>query len=393
MQDFTFCSPTQFIFGRDAHLQVGEVLAKRGVARVGLHYGTSYVQRSGVLDEVRGALTQAGISTVELGGVRANPEVGLTREFIDLLRLHQCDFVLAVGGGSVIDSAKAAACGVNYDGDVWDLYQKKLTPTWEVLPVGAVLTIPAAGSEASASSVLSNDALGLKSGYRGDFLRPVVAFMNPELTTSLPAHQTGAGIVDIYAHIAERYFSNSNPAMVSDGIAVALFKTLLTYGPVVMRDPKNYEARANIMWASTLAHNGLAGLGRAEDWTSHALEHEISAFNPAVTHGAGLALVMPAWMCAVYREWPERFATYGRDVFGLAYDEGDDPIEVACKAIEHTKAFMESMVDVSNLAAWKITEADHCTLLQGLKINKGDAMGSFKVFTLDDAAALYRSIQ
>lgn len=392
MHDFTFCSPTEFIFGRGAHTQIGEALKRRAVSCVGLHYGGSFAQRSGLLDEIRASLDEAGISYVELGGVRANPEVGLVRTFIELMRVHRCDFVLAVGGGSVIDSAKAAACGVHYEGDVWELYQNKTAPTWPILPVGVVLTIPAAGSEASASSVLNNDELGLKTGYRGDFLRPVLACMNPELTYSLPAHQTGAGIVDIYAHVAERYFSSSSPVMVSDGIAVTLFKTLLAYAPVVLTDPANYEARANIMWASTLAHNGLAGLGRREDWSSHALEHEISAVNPAVTHGAGLALVMPAWMRYVYEQWPERFATYGRDVFGLSYETGDDSHAVAREAIDKTAAFMSSLVEVSTLRAWDISEDDHQRLLDGLRQNKGERFGDFMPLTLEDAARIYQTI-
>ncbi len=290
MEDFEYVSPTRFVFGRNAEEQVGVRLAERGAHTVLVHFGGRSALESGLIDRVRASLGEAGVAHVELGGVRPNPEVTLVREGIALCREHGVNWVCAVGGGSVIDSAKAIATGACYEGDVWDFFETK-RQTADVLPLAVVLTIPAAGSEASKNTVISNDALGRKTGYGNDAQRPKLAFMNPVLTFTLPPYQTAAGITDMYCHLLERFFDDVGAVPVTDNLSLSLMKTVRAEAPRVMAEPENYDARANIMWAGTLCHQGLAGLGRHEDWATHALEHELSALDPSITHGAGLAVM------------------------------------------------------------------------------------------------------
>lgn len=387
MQDFTFVSPTRFVFGRGVETRVGEDLAERRVRTVLIHYGGGSIVKSGLLDRVKASLDAAQIAYVELGGVRPNPEVGLAREGADLCREHKVDLILAVGGGSVIDSAKAIALGVHYKGDLWHFFETK-EPTADVLPLAVILTIPAAGSEASKNTVLSNDELGLKSGYASEALRPKVAYLNPELTFTLPIYQTAAGLVDMYSHLLERFFDSYGAVPVTDNLALSLMKTVRTMAGRIMDNPKDYDARANIMWAGMLCHQGLAGIGRNEDWTTHALEHEISALDTSITHGAGLAVLFPAWMYFVYRENPRRFTLYGSEVFGIT-PTGDDLAD-ARRAIEATQQFFTSLGMPQRLTQFGITRDMIETLIPTLRINKGEAFGSFKKITLDDARAIYR---
>ncbi len=387
MQDFIFVSPTRFVFGRGVETRVGEDLAERRVRTVLIHYGGGSIVKSGLLDRVKASLDAAQISYVELGGVRPNPEVGLAREGADLCREHKVDLILAVGGGSVIDSAKAIALGVHYKGDLWHFFETK-EPAVDVLPLAVILTIPAAGSEASKNTVLSNDELGLKSGYASEALRPKVAYLNPELTFTLPIYQTAAGLVDMYSHLLERFFDSYGAVPVTDNLALSLMKTVRTMAGRIMDNPKDYDARANIMWAGMLCHQGLAGIGRNEDWTTHALEHEISALDTSITHGAGLAVLFPAWMYFVYRENPRRFMLYGSEVFGIT-PTGDDLAD-ARRAIEATQQFFTSLGMPQRLTQFGITRDMIETLIPTLRINKGEAFGSFKKITLDDARAIYR---
>ena len=295
MENFEFVSPTHFVFGKGAEEQVGSKLAERGARTVLLHFGGQSAVKSGLIDRVKASLDAQGIKHVELGGVRPNPEITLAREGIALCKEHDVDWVLAVGGGSVIDSAKAIAVGAHYDGDVWDFFEtKRLTD--DVLPIAVVLTIPAAGSEASKNTVVSNDALQMKSGYANNAQRPKLAFMNPELTFTLPPFQTAAGLTDMFCHLLERFFDDVGAVPVTDNLCLSLMKTVRAEAPRVMVDPENYDARANVMWAGMLCHQGLAGVGRHEDWATHGLEHELSALYPEITHGAGLAVMFPAWM-------------------------------------------------------------------------------------------------
>ena len=387
MENFEFVSPTRFVFGRGAEEQVGAKLAERGAKRVLLHFGGSSAVKSGLIDRVKASLDAAGIECVELGGVRPNPEITLVREGVALCKREGVDWILAVGGGSVIDSAKAIANGACIEEDVWELFETK-RPNPHVLPIAVVLTIPAAGSEASKNTVISNDELQRKSGYGNDFQRPQLAFMNPELTFTLPEYQTAAGITDMFAHLLERFFDDVGAVPVTDNLNLSLMRTVRAEAPRVLVDPEDYDARANIMWAGMLCHQGLAGVGRHEDWATHGLEHELSALNPAITHGAGLAVMFPAWMEYVYDANPARFAQYGREVFGLV-TTGDLEAD-ALSAIDETRAFFASLGMPTTLAELDVHEDDIEKMIPTLRANKGEVFGSFKKLTMDDAREIYR---
>ena len=403
MNDFIFHSPTKFVFGRDYADKVGEEVAALGARKVLIAYGKGSVERTGTLARVEESLGKAGIAFVKKGGVRPNPEVGWVREAIALVRENDIDCILAVGGGSVIDAAKATAFGVPYDGDVWDFFCKKATIK-ECLPIAVVLTIPAAGSEGSGSCVISNDELNLKSGASGDIFRPAVAIMDPTLTFTLPAYQTAAGVTDMIAHICERYFSGVDAVPVTDNIATGLINALMEAAPVVLEDPENYDARAAIMWAGTLAHNDIAGCGRslnpaarAGGWESHALEHELSAHHPQITHGAGLAIILPAWMRYVWRENPQRFLDFAAAVFGIEpVDDEFEPEEEAIAdaveaAIDELQGFFISLGMPRTLSDFDMSPDEIDALLVTLKENKGEPFGAFKKLTMDDARAIYES--
>lgn len=391
MENFEFVSPTQFVFGRDAENQVGEKLAERGARKALVHFGGQSAVRSGLIDRVCAALDAAGIAHVELGGVRPNPEITLVREGVEVCKREGVDWIVAVGGGSVIDSAKAIANGACIEGDVWELFEtKRANPT--TLPIAVVLTIPAAGSEASKNTVISNDALGMKTGYANNAHRPKLAFMNPELTFTLPPFQTAAGLTDMFCHLLERFFDDVDAVPVTDNLNLSLMKTVRSQAPRVLAEPENYEARANVMWAGMLCHQGLAGVGRHEDWATHALEHELSAYDTSVTHGAGLAVMFPAWMEYVYDENPARFAYYGREVFGLAPTGSVE--DDALAAIDETRMFFASLGMPTSLPELGIEEADLDAALEKmlptLRANKGEVFGSFKKLTAEDAAEIYR---
>lgn len=410
MNNFTFFSPTRIVFGRGVTDSVGPALAELGYRRALVVYGKGSVVRTGTLERVRASLARAGVTCVELGGVRPNPEIGLVRAGIDIARAEQVDVIVPVGGGSAMDCAKGIAIGVPYEGEAWDFWRGRATPHASV-PVAAVVTIPASGSEASNSCVISNDAEGLKSGCNSDLIRPAVAFLDPELTFTLPPYQTAAGITDIMAHIMERFFSGEPAVHVTDHIACGLVRAVIEAANVIVEHPDDYDARAEIMWAGTLAHNGLAGCGlgvpgkRDGDWSSHGLEHELSAFDPAITHGAGLAVIFPAWMRHVWACHPERFLTFGREVFGIEpvdpaiddladIDEDITPERAIHDAVEATidelQAFFISLGMPATLGELGIEEADIDRLLQGLRINRGEAFGTFKTLTLEDARTIYK---
>lgn len=409
MNDFTFFSPTRFVFGHGATDRVGAELAAAGHARALVVYGQGSAVRSGTLGRVIASLDAAGIAHEEFGGARPNPDVAHAREGVERARAARADVILAVGGGSVIDTAKAISLGVPYDGDVWDLYLKRAAPVAEGKPaVACVLTIPAAGSEASDSSVITNDETCLKRGLSTDLNRPEIAFMDPELTFTLPPYQTAAGVTDMCAHIMERYFSSTGPVPVTDNIACGLVRALVEEAPRALAGPRDYDARANIMWAGMLAHNGLAGLGRnavpntrAGGWESHALEHELSGHDASVTHGAGLAVIFPAWMRYVWRSAPERFLSFGRDVFGIepvdAEKDGVDvtPEEAVADAVEATidelQGFFVSMGMPRTLGELGVTADDVPALLETLEQNKGAEFGDLRRLTMEDARAIYES--
>lgn len=397
MNDFTFYSPTEFVFGRGMTDRVGEKLSEKGYQRVLLVYGKGSVIRSGTLDRVKKSLDAQGIAYAELAGVRPNPEVNQVREGIDIARAFDTDCLLAVGGGSTIDCAKAISIGVPYDGDVWDFFSGKATAT-TCLPVCCVLTIPAAGSEGSNSCVISNDEINEKNGLGNELFRPVISIMDPELTFTLPQYQTAAGVTDMIAHICERYFSGAPAVPVTDNIATGLIRAIMQAAQIVKDDPSNFDARANIMWAGTLAHNDLAGCGRAKGgrvggWESHALEHALSAVNPKVAHGAGLAVIMPAWMRYVWREDQSRFASFAHEVFGIdPKDDSDAAIEeVALTAIDRLQDFFKSLGMPSTLGELGFTEAEVDKLVEIVIAAKGNPFGVFKPLSAEDAKAIYLS--
>jgi alcohol dehydrogenase len=313
MENFTFYSPTYFAFGKDQENSVGELVKRFGGSKVLIHYGGGSVVRTGLLDRVKTSLASMGIEYVELGGAMPNPRSGLVYTGIDVCKKEHVDFVLAVGGGSTIDSAKAIAAGAIYEGDFWDFYQGK--PVTKALPIGTILTISAAGSEGSPDSVITHETGMHKRGASGEAYRPVFSILNPALTQTLPTFQIGCGITDIMAHLFERYFTNTQEVEVTDRLIEGLLLTMIHEGPRVIADPNNYQAQANIMWAGMLAHNNSCGVGRGQDWASHDIEHELSATYDCA-HGAGLAVTFPAWMTYNFKHNVNRFAQLAVRVWG-----------------------------------------------------------------------------
>lgn len=316
MDNFTFCSPTEFIFGRDTQRHAGTALASRGASKVMIVFGSDRIRREGLLSQIEESLTQAGVQYVEYGGIQPNPTAESVYEGIALALKENVNFLLAVGGGSPIDAAKGIALGAVYPGDFWDFYSGKETPRF-ALPLGVVLTIPAAGSEGSGNSVITNEETHQKISVRyPGLLRPRFAIMNPELTMSLPWEQTAYGIVDMMAHIYERYFSNTQGTQLVDAYSEAILRDVMDQSLTLRLNPDDYEARADVMWAGTLAHNGLCGVGKTEDWSSHRLEHEVSAFYH-VAHGAGLAVIIPAWMKFCASRNPDKLWRFAINVMSV----------------------------------------------------------------------------
>ena len=338
--NFEFYSPTRVIFGKGTEQRVGALVRKYGGTRVLVVYGGKSAIRSGVLDRAEKSLAEAGLSSWTLGGVVPNPHLDKVYEGIRIGRENGIDFLLAVGGGSVIDTAKAIAIGVPYDGDFWDFFSGKVPE--QALPVGTVLTIAASGSEGSPDSIITNEKTLEKNGAEADCLRPCFSVLDPALTESLPAYQTACGITDIMAHTFERYFTNTPDVEVTDRMLEGVLLAMLHEGRRVMEDPHNYEARANIMWAGMVCHNDIMGVGRQQDWNSHHLEHVLSAKYDCA-HGAGLAVIMPAWMryCAEHGG-EKRLAQMAVRVFGCQMDF-DDPKRTALEGIEAFRAFLRSI--------------------------------------------------
>ncbi len=354
MENFTFYSPTFFSFGKDTEQQAGELVKRFGGTKVLVHYGGQSAKRSGLLDRITASLDRAGISYVTLGGVKPNPRSGLVYEGIDLCKKEGVDFVLAAGGGSVIDSSKAIACGTLYEGDFWDFYCGK--PIERALPVGVVLTIAAAGSEGSGDSVITKEEGMFKRGAGSDLIRPKFSILNPALTQTLPPYQTAAGITDIMAHLYERYLTNTREVEVTDRLIEALLLTMKHEGPRVIEDPDNYEARANIMWAGMMAHNNSCGVGRSQDWNSHNIEHELSALYDCA-HGAGLAVTMPAVFKYVMKHDVNRFAKVAVRVWGCQMDF-DHPERTALEGIEAFRSFLIGLGMPKNFADLGAKEED-----------------------------------
>ena len=341
MNNFTFHTPTKVFFGKGTEKQVGEIIKSYGFSKVLFHYGSGSIKRSGLYDTVTASLREAEISFVELGGVEANPKLSLARKAAELARNEKADMILAVGGGSVLDSAKAAAAAAYNNCDPWEFSSKKRAPE-KALPVGTILTLAASGSEMSDSCVLTNEDGWLKRGFNAPCNRPLFSILNPELTYTVSKYQTGCGIVDIMMHTLERYFSLNGDNPLTDALAEGLLRTVVEQGKRAIRDPKDYEARAALMWAGSLSHNGLTGCGKTFMMRCHQLEHELSGAYDRVAHGAGLAVIFPAWAKYIYRYNVSRFAQYAVNVWGLPMNF-EHPERTALEGIRATEAYFQSI--------------------------------------------------
>lgn len=389
MYSFSYFTPTQIIFGKDAERQTGALIKEQQCRKVLLHYGGGSAERSGLLNRIRDSLDAEGIAYVQLGGVVPNPRLSLVYEGIELAKREKVDFILAVGGGSVIDSAKAIGYGLANEGDVWDYYEHTRTPE-RCLPIGVVLTIAAAGSEMSNSSVITKDEGGVKRGCNHNSSRPKFAVMNPELTLTLPDYQTACGCTDILMHTMERYFTNGGNMEVTDSIAEALMRTVIRNAYILRADPQNYEARAEIMWAGSLSHNGLTGCGNdGGDFATHALEHEIGGMFD-VAHGAGLAAVWGSWARYVYQDCLPRFERFAVNV--MQAEKGSSPEETALRGIEAMEAFYRDIHMPTSFAELGLapTEDDLKKMAHMCSVGAGGRKGSARVLREADMLAIYR---
>ena len=390
MFDFKYYTPTKVVFGRNTELQVADLIREFGGKKVLIHYGGGSVVRTGLLKRVTDVLDGAGISYVTLGGAVPNPHLGLVYEGIELCKKEGVDFLLAVGGGSAIDSAKAIGYGVTNEGDVWDFYDYKRKAT-ACLPLGVILTIAATGSEMSDSSVITKEEGLVKRGYSSDYCRPKFAIMNPELTMTLPDYQTACGCTDIMMHTMERYFTNGGNMELTDALAEGLLRTVKENAEILVKDPQNYDARAEVMWAGSLAHNGLTGCGNdGGDWMTHKLEHELGGLYD-VAHGAGLAAIWGSWARYVMNDCLPRFKRYAIKVMGVK-EEGTDK-EIALKGIEATEAFYRRINMPTNLRELGVNATDEDLVLMAHKCAVGvnGGMGSAKFLREEDMLAIYRA--
>ena len=388
MRNFKYFTPTKVIFGRETETQTGELVKELGCRKVLIHYGGGSVVRSGLLERVKMSLDGQGIAHVEFGGAVPNPRLSLVYEGIELAKREQVDFVLAVGGGSAIDSAKAIGYGVVNEGEVWELYDRKRQATG-CLPIGVILTIAATGSEMSDSSVITKEDGWVKRGYSSDFGRPVFAIMNPELTMTLPDYQTACGCTDILMHTMERYFTSGGNMEITDSISEALMRTVITNSIILRDEPDNYDARAEVMWAGSLSHNGLTGCGTdGGDFATHMLEHEIGGLYD-VAHGAGLAAVWGSWARYVYKDCLHRFHRFAVNVMAVP-DEGA-PEEVALKGIEALEEFFRSIHMPTSLSEMNLdpTEEEMKLMAHKCSVAAGGAKGSAKVLHEEDMLAIY----
>ena len=390
LKDFNFYAPTRVLFGRDAEKQIGEQVKAHGGRKVLIHYGGGSAERSGLLDVVRQQLRDNGVEFIELGGVVPNPLLSLVYKGIELCRQQHVDFILAVGGGSVIDSAKAIGYGVPYDGDVWDFWEGKAKPA-QCLPIGAVLTIPAAGSEMSSSCVVTKDDGLIKRGINSDLCRCKFVVMNPERTYTLPSYQTAAGATDIMMHTMERYFSNYTDMTLTDAISEAILRTVKDAAPIVLQHPDDYRQRAQIMWAGSLSHNDLTECGTEKDFATHRLEHELSALF-GVTHGAGLAALWPSWARYTMKKHLSRFVQFAGNVIGIQVDYGH-PEETAERGIQAMEEWFQKIgmpTSIHELIGREITEKEIDTMVDKCSRGGTITLGAMEVLNSDDMRAIYR---
>ncbi len=385
MNNFNFYSPTYFVFGKEKENEAGKYVKKFGGKNVLIHYGGGSVIKSGLLDSVKKSLSAEGISFTELGGVVPNPRSGLVYTGIEICKKENIDFILAVGGGSVIDSAKAIAIGAVYEGDFWDFYSGKAIIK-NAVPVATILTLTAAGSEGSSSSVITHENGMVKRGTGSDLIRPVFSILNPELTCSLPAYQTACGATDMLAHVMERYFTNTKDVEITDRIAEGIMLTIINETPKALANPNDYEARANLMWAGMVAHNDICGVGREQDWATHQMEHELSGLYD-VAHGAGLAVMFPAWMKYVMHHDVMRFAQFAVRIWGVEMDF-QNPENTALKGIERYEQFLTSIGMPIRFSELGAKAEDIPELLKVLNLGER-TMGFFVKLTVEDARKIY----
>lgn len=390
IKDFNYYAPTRVVFGRNSEDRLSELIKANGGERVLIHYGGGSAQRSGLLDKIFSMLQEAGIYYVELGGVVPNPLLSMVEKGIALCREEKIDFILAVGGGSVIDSAKAIGYGVGYDGSVWDFWEGKAVPQ-SCLPIGVMLTIPAAGSEMSSSCVITKDEGLVKRGINSDLCRARFCIMNPERTYTLPPYQTAAGATDIMMHTMERYFSKYDEMTLTDAMAEALLRTVKDCAVEVLKHPEDYRNRAQIMWAGSLAHNDLTECGTEKDFATHRLEHELSALF-GVTHGAGLAALWGSWARYVMPRHVSRFVQFAVNVMGVTNDFAH-PEETALKGIEAMELFYRTIgmpTSIPELIGRKVTDDEIAEMVKKCSRGGSITVGAIEVLQSSDMEAVYR---
>ena len=392
MLNFDFYSPARILFGKEEEKCIGELL-KPHASKILLHYGGGSIKKSGLYDTVTASLKESKIDFVELGGVKPNPRLSLVHEGIALCKKENVELILAVGGGSVIDSAKAIAMGVYYDGDVWEVYEEGKSVE-KAIPVATILTIPAAGSESSGDTVITNEEKQLKYGYGSPKLRPLLSIMNPELFFSLPENQLANGVVDMMSHVFERYFTNTIHTDLTDGLCETVLKTLMKNALLAKKNMKDYDAWAELGFAGTVAHNGLVGMGRQQDWACHGMEHELSAIYD-VAHGAGLAVLTPGWMQYVYKDNINMFVQFAVNVMGV---EGSyrDPDAIVQEGIARLREFFCKLGLPSTLADLKIGEdklEEMAKKATGEAFHAESPIGGFKKLFWQDVLEIYKLVK
>ena len=388
LQDFNICIDTKFVFGKDAQNQIGRELKQMGIHKVLIHHDNGkFLYDTGLLEQVEKLLEQEGIETLELGGVQPNPRLSLVREGIALAKKEQVDLVLAIGGGSVIDSAKAIGLGAVTDTDVWEFFTGNAVPE-RSLPTGVILTCPATGSESSAVTVVNNTDVGMKLLVSNPVVRPAIAFMNPELTYSLPKFLTACGVVDMFSHVCERYFTPDSEIGVIDRMSEGILKTLVEIGPKVLEEPSNYSYRAEIMWIGTIAHNNTVGIGRIQDWATHEIGNELSALYDT-PHGATLSIIMGSWMRYIYQKSPERFARYAKEVFGVEWTK-ENTLEAADAGILKTEEYFRSMGMPVSFGDFKVPTDEVEKMLDRIAFRgEDDSIGGIVRLNREDCRRIY----
>lgn len=389
MLNFDLHIPTRIVFGKDTHKEIG-TLIKPYARKILLHYGGSSIKKSGLYDSVVASLQENNLEFIELGGVIPNPRLSLVHEGVALCRKEGVNLILAVGGGSVIDSAKAIAMGVFYDGDVWDVYEQGKTIT-AALPVATILTFPAAGSESSNGTVVTNEEKQMKLGYGSIHLRPLLSIMNPELFFTLPENQIANGVADMMSHIFERYFTNTLQTDLTDGLCESTLKTIMKNALLVSSDPRNYDAWCQVGFGGTIAHNDLLGLGREQDWACHGMEHELSAIYD-VAHGAGLAVLTPAWMQYVYKTNIHMFVQFAVKIMGV---EGSyrDPDAIVLEGIARLREFFKKMGLPGTLSELGIDESKLELMAKkatGEAYGREQPLGGLKKLYWQDVLGIYK---